>query len=279
MKIAVASGKGGTGKTLVATNLASVITSGCVYVDCDVEEPNGHLFLNPHIIKTEDVILPMPSIDNNKCTHCGHCAEVCQFHALIVAKDKVLVFPAMCHGCGSCIYFCPEKAITEVPRKIGKIKAGTLINGNMLTGYLNIGEPMAPPIIKELHRKIIDDPRVTIYDSPPGTSCPMISTVRTVDYVVLVTEPTPFGLHDLELAEKVVKKLNIPFGIVVNKSMPNNDLIKDHCRKNNIRILLEIPYDDDIARAYSHGELLSNEKKYTDMFCALYTEILKGAGS
>ncbi|MBU0580972.1 MAG: ATP-binding protein [Candidatus Margulisbacteria bacterium] len=275
MKIAVASGKGGTGKTLVSTNLASIFDAKCVYVDCDVEEPNGHLFLKPKITKKEDVEIPIPSIDEKKCTYCGRCAEVCQFNALLVAKKKVLVFPEMCHGCGSCTYFCPEKAISEIPKKIGVIEEGKFNKNTILTGRLNIGEPMAPPIIRKLHKKVNKLQSLVIYDSPPGTSCPMIETIKKVDYVVLVTEPTPFGLHDLKLAVEVVCKLEMPLGIVINKSMVGNKLINDYCTKENIKVLLEIPYSDEVARLYSRGELIVHLAQYKKIFEKLYLDIKK----
>ncbi len=275
MKIAVASGKGGTGKTLVSTNLVSVIAGGCVYLDCDVEEPNGHLFLRPEQLASTDVSILVPSIDESLCTHCGRCAAVCKFNALIDAKTKVLLFPLMCHGCGSCAYHCPEKAITEVNRKIGVVEDGVFANGRMLTGRLQVGEPMAPPIIKQLHAQVEGAPQVVLIDSPPGTSCPMIAAVKSADFVVLVTEPTPFGLHDLILAEEVIRELDLPFGVVVNKSMPGNELIEEHCRQEHIPVLLSIPYDERIARIYSRGELLVAQPEFRGMFLGLYSAIQK----
>lgn len=274
MIVAIASGKGGTGKTLVSTNLFHTINEQAIYADCDVEEPNGHLFLKPVFKNNELVNIPVPVIDESKCTHCGHCAEVCKFNALIVAKTKVLVFPELCHGCGSCAYFCPEKAIVEKPREIGKIEEGTYAEKTVFTGRLNIGEPMSPPIIRKLREKIDTSNKFTIIDSPPGTSCPVIASITGTDYVILVTEPTPFGLNDLKLAVAVVRKLKIPFGIVVNKSGLGGTIIKDYCAAENIKILLEIEHDHEIAEIYSRGELISKKDKYKKVFKQLYATLL-----
>lgn len=275
MIIAIASGKGGTGKTLVSTNLFNTIAGQAIYADCDVEEPNGHLFLKPLITKTLPISIPVPVIDEEKCTHCGRCAEICQFNALIVAKEKVLVFPELCHGCGSCAFFCPVQAIQEKPRAIGQLEEGTYQDKIVLTGRLNIGEPMAPPVIRKLKERFHDKNIVTIIDSPPGTSCPVISSITGADYVVLVTEPTPFGLNDLKLAVEVVRKLHLPFGIVVNKSGLGGKLITDYCAKENIKLLLEIPHADKIAELYSKGELITQQAEYHDIFKNLYLDILK----
>ena len=272
MKIAVASGKGGTGKTLIATNLFNVIKDA-VYLDCDVEEPNGHIFLRSKIENSEPVNILIPEINDEKCTYCGRCAEVCQFNALIVAKDKVLVFPELCHGCGSCSYFCPQKAITEKPREIGKIEQSFFNNKKVLTGRLNIGEPMAPPIIKKLKESAPEQTSVIILDAPPGTSCPVIETIKGVDLVVLVTEPTPFGLNDLKLAVEVVRKIGLPMGIVVNKSGLGGSLIKDYCQSENLKLLLEISHDNKIAVQYSKGELISEKGSYEKVFNKLYSDI------
>jgi len=283
MKIAVASGKGGTGKTLISTNLFNVIEAA-VYADCDVEEPNGHIFLKSNIKNSEAVNILIPEINNEKCTSCGRCAEVCQFNALIVAKarppklperrrDKVIVFPELCHGCGSCTYFCPENAITEKPREIGKVELSSFNNKTVLTGRLNVGEPMAPPVIKELKKHIPKQSSVVIIDSPPGTSCPVIEAIQDSDFVILVTEPTPFGLNDLKLAVEVVRKLDLPMGIVVNKSGLGSNLIRDYCQEEDIKLLLEIPHNNEIAVLYSKGELISEKEIYREVFKQLYQDI------
>jgi MinD superfamily P-loop ATPase len=272
MKIAVASGKGGTGKTLISTNLFNVVDD-VIYLDCDVEEPNGHIFLKSKQESSESVYIAVPKIDDEKCTYCGRCGEVCKFNAIIVAKQKVLVFPELCHGCGSCSYFCPQQAITENPREIGKIETADFNNKKVYTGRLNIGEPMAPPVIKKLKHKADNFDGTIIYDSPPGTSCPVIETLKGVDFVVLVTEPTPFGLNDLKLAVEVVRKLNIPMGIVVNKSGLGGTIISDYCKAENIKLLLEIPHADEIAKKYSRGELITQDEKYKIIFEKLYQDI------
>jgi MinD superfamily P-loop ATPase len=272
MKIAVASGKGGTGKTLISTNLFNVITDS-VYLDCDVEEPNGHIFLRSKIEKSDPVHILVPKIDTAKCTNCGRCAEVCQFNALIVTKEKVLLFHELCHGCGSCSYFCPEQAISEKPREIGKIEQSSFNKKTVFTGRLNIGEPMAPPVIRKLKENINNNEQVFIIDAPPGTSCPVIESLKNTDYIILVTEPTPFGLNDLKLAVAVVRKLKIPMGIVVNKSGLGGNLIKDYCQTENIKLLLEIPHANEIAVQYSKGELISNKEEYKNIFEKLFSDI------
>ncbi|MDD4527593.1 MAG: ATP-binding protein [Candidatus Margulisbacteria bacterium] len=273
MKIAIASGKGGTGKTLISTNLFNV-TPNSTYIDCDVEEPNGHLFLKGTHVKEQSFHIMIPEVNQNICNNCGKCAEVCQFNAIISAKQKVLVFPELCHGCGSCTFFCPTKAITETPKIIGKIQETLINNKPMITGTLNIGEPMAPPIIKQLKALPISTEHIII-DSPPGTSCPVIAAITGADMVLLVTEPTPFGLHDLDLAVQVVQKLNIPMGIIVNKSGLGGNIIENYSKKKNIEILLEIPHSKTIAKLYSEGKLITTLPKYKKIFENLSEKIQK----
>ncbi len=272
MKIAIASGKGGTGKTLVSTNLFNVITDS-IYIDCDVEEPNGHLFLNSTIEKETIVSSLIPSVNPNKCNSCGICAQVCNFNAILCAKSKVLVFPELCHGCGSCIYFCPQNAISEIPKEIGKIETSSFNNRKFYTGRLNIGEAMAPPLIKKLKEKTKKYKKLII-DCPPGTSCPVIESIKGVDFVILVTEPTPFGLNDLRLAVEVVKKMKIPFGVVINKSGLGGTIIHDYCKNETIPILLEIAHDKWIAETYSNGKLITEDTYYKNIFTKLYNNIL-----
>ncbi len=276
MKIAVASGKGGTGKTLVSTNLFSVLKDSA-FLDCDVEEPNGHIFLKPNETKIIPVDVKTPVVDEAKCSHCGKCAQVCNFNAILSAKQKVLVFPELCHSCGSCSYFCPENAISEQSREIGNIKVDT--NKHIYTGRLNIGEPMAPPVIKLLKNCITKNYKDIVLDAPPGTSCPVVETIAGVDYVVLVTEATPFGLNDLKLAVEVVKKTNIPVGVVVNKTFEEETLIAKYCESENIPVLLNIPHDNWIASEYSKGNLITSNEEYKNMFIKLREDIqndLKG---
>ena len=212
MIISIASGKGGTGKTLVATNLAlSVAKQGKVqFLDCDVEEPNAHIFLKPVFSRREQVCIPVPSIDEKKCTYCGKCSEVCAYRAIAVLKSRVLVFPELCHGCGACSYLCPEDAISEEYRETGIVEIGSSNGIEFIHGKLTIGEAMATPVIREV-KKHIDTEKIDIIDVPPGTSCPVVEAVKGSDYCVLVTEPTPFGLNDLVLAVEMVKSLNIPW--------------------------------------------------------------------
>lgn len=272
MKIAIASGKGGTGKTLVAVNLAQVIPDA-FYVDCDVEEPNGHIFLKPQIQQNQDVFISIPYINESACTLCGKCMEVCQYHAILAGK-KVIVFPELCHGCGSCVRQCPAKAITEMPRVIGAISSGNTAQIHFLQGLLNIGEPMSPPVIREL-KKQIPLASIAVLDSPPGTSCPMVTTVKYVDFVILVTEPTPFGLHDLALAVETLKKLNTTYyGVVINKSGSGDTQIEAYCKENNIEILAKIPHSLEIAKLYAQGKMLADLPEYHSCFSDIYYKII-----
>jgi len=286
MIISVASGKGGTGKTTIAVNLALALTKdkekNVQFLDCDVEEPNAHLFLKPVITSTELVEIPVPKIDDKKCNYCGKCAEVCVFNAIAVTKNKVLVFPGLCHGCGACTLFCPEKAISEEGNEVGVLEEGKAGSINFTHGRLNIGEPMAPPIIRKIKKKIKKDGikgknndttnyHITLIDAPPGTSCPVIESIKDSDYTILVTEPTPFGLHDLILAVEVLQKLKILHGVVLNKCDIGDHKVEEYCKKNNIPLLLSIPLDREIAVAYSKGIPivkinLSYEQKFTQLF-------------
>ena len=252
MKIAVASGKGGTGKTTVSVNLALSIDN-VQYLDCDVEEPNAAIFLKPEISEQIAVEIPTPVIDEEKCDYCRKCAKLCAFNALVVLGDCTLVFPEMCHGCGGCMYICPQKAITEQNRKIGIVERGRAGDIDFIQGLLNVGEPMAPPIIKK-ERSLIDDSKTVILDSPPGTSCPVIETIRDTDFCVLVTEPTPFGLNDLVLAVETVREIKVPFGVIINQDGIGDDEVDKYCNKEGIPILMKIPWDRRIAEAYSKGE-------------------------
>ncbi|MDD5456269.1 MAG: ATP-binding protein [Candidatus Margulisbacteria bacterium] len=272
MKIAVASGKGGTGKTLISTNIFNIL-SDAIYLDCDVEEPNGHIFLKTETIRKESVYIPVPEINESKCVFCGRCSQVCNFNAIIVARRKVLVFPELCHGCGSCAYFCNKKAIVETPKEVGRIETGIYKGKWVYTGRLNIGEPMSPPVIKKLKEKAAGIDTDIILDSPPGTSCPVIETISGADYVILVTEPTPFGLNDLKLAVNVVRKLKLPLGIVINKSDLGDSTVKKYCKKEKIKLLLEIPHDIWIAESYSRGELITDTEKFAGIFKKLFKDI------
>lgn len=258
MIISVASGKGGTGKTTVATNLVRVLDEEVALLDCDVEEPNVHLFLNPEIQSSEKAFVTIPIVDQEKCNGCGACVKICRFRALTVVAGGVMVFPELCHSCGGCMAVCPEQAISDGQRELGVVEYGTKENVTFVKGCLRIGETMAPPLIEKVRESIKPD-QLTIIDAPPGTSCPVIAAMRDVDCVLLVTEPTPFGLNDLILAVETVRELGLPFGIVVNRAGIGDLKIYDFAKQENIPILMEIPFDLDIAKAYSQGKMIVDE--------------------
>ena len=251
MKIVIASGKGGTGKTLVAINLALSVDADQV-LDCDVEEPNDYIFIKPSRTITESVELLVPEIDESKCTYCRKCAEFCQFNALFVAGETSMVFPELCHSCGGCKLVCPTEAINEKQRSIGEVYIGDVNGMELVYGKLNIGEALAVPVISSVKKKSKDDGLV-ILDSPPGSACPVVESVMGTDFCVLVTEPTPFGLHDLEIAVEVVMELGIPLGVVVNFAGIGDQGVYNYCEKMELPVLMEIPYDRNIAELYSRG--------------------------
>ncbi|WP_136795634.1 ATP-binding protein [Desulfosediminicola ganghwensis] len=255
MIISVASGKGGTGKTTFATNLATALGSSAQLLDCDVEEPNAHLFLNPKIDESETIYTFVPEIDGERCSGCRKCADICRYSAITVVGGKVLVFPALCHACGGCLEVCEDGAIMEGKREIGVLEAGQSKETGFIHGRLRIGEAMAPPLIRAVRLKA-DESIDNIIDAPPGTSCPVIASMRGVDFVVLVTEPTPFGLHDLKLAVEGVKVLGIQCGLVINRADLGDDKVQEYARREGLPILLEIPFDRKIAEAYSRGQML-----------------------
>jgi len=275
MKIAIASGKGGTGKTTIATNLACSIarTSKRVqYLDCDVEEPNGHIFLKPDIEVRQDVTVGVPEVDTDKCTGCGKCGQLCQYSAITCIKGKVLVFEELCHSCGGCMAICPEGAITEKQRKIGIAEFGKSNGIYFGHGKLNIGAIQTPALIKYVKQKAIDG--LTILDVPPGTSCPVIEAIKGSDFVLLVTEPTPFGLNDLELAVGMVRELKLPFAVAINRSDIGDDAVVRYCKKEGIEVLLEIPNDRKIAESYSRGIMIVEAMPdYMQKFLKLYEDI------
>ncbi|MBN1691213.1 MAG: ATP-binding protein [Dehalococcoidia bacterium] len=277
MIISVASGKGGTGKTLVATSLALSLGNTCrvQLLDCDVEEPNDHLFIRPVITDRETVCIPVPKVDYNRCTFCGDCARICAYKAIAVVPKSVLVFDQLCHGCGACSYLCPEKAITEEGHEIGVVESGRANGIAFVQGRLTVGEAMATPVIRRVKTRI-DHAATAILDVSPGTSCPVVEAVRDSDYCLLVTEPTPFGLHDLELAVLTVKQLGIPCGVIVNRAVPGEDMVQSYCSRENIPVLLEIPLDRDIARLYSNGQTLAEGMpQWQDRFKDVYTSITR----
>lgn len=270
MIIAVLSGKGGTGKTTVAASLAQVIPNS-QYLDCDVEEPNGFIFLKPDLTSTTDVTVKVPEVDQDQCTHCGACARICQFNAIAVTRQRVLVFPELCHHCGACLLACRSGAITEIERSIGVIEQDS--NQHFLQGRLNVGEPVGIPIISALKNRININ-RTSILDCSPGASCVVVKSLEDCDYAVLVTEPTPFGLHDLKIAISLVRKMGIPAGIVLNKASGQNTIIQAYCQEMALPILMEIPFSRSIAEAYSRGVLpVQTDPKWKTQFTALYWQI------
>ena len=277
MIIAIASGKGGTGKTTIATNLAKVLEDrGVTLYDCDVEEPNSHLFLKPKIEKEWAYHTFIPKVDPAKCTLCGKCSDLCQFAAIATIKNNVLVFPELCHGCEGCKRICPENAISDGRKEVGSVVEGTSGKIRCIHGRLRIGEAMAPPLIREVKRVGLPHHRsnISIIDSPPGTSCPVIEAVKGADLVLLVTEPTPFGLHDLKLAVEMIRVLQIPFGVVINRSTTGDREVWCFCEREAIPILMEIPDDREIAVAYSHGKLMIDAlPQYREKFETLYAKL------
>jgi MinD superfamily P-loop ATPase len=275
MIVSVASGKGGTGKTLVATSLALSLKDREMVqlLDCDVEEPNGHLFLKPAITRREAVSILVPRVNEDKCTYCGKCAEVCAYHAIAVFSKNILVFPQLCHGCGACSYLCPEKAITEEPKEIGVVESGHTDGVDFIHGKLSIGEPMPTPVIRMVKERANHDGTVII-DVSPGTSCPVVESIKDSDFCLLVTEPTPFGLNDLALAVAVVRQLKIPCGVVINRAGIGDSGVEEYCHEENLPILLTIPLDMEIARLYSRGvTLVQGMPQWKENFIKLFDRI------
>jgi MinD superfamily P-loop ATPase len=273
MIISIASGKGGTGKTTVATNLALSLGSAVQLLDSDVEEPNAHLFIHPVYDRTETVAIPVPEIDLDKCTFCGKCGDICQFKAIVVVGETVLAFEELCHSCGGCMAVCPEDAITEKGRELGVIQKGHRNGIEFIHGKLRVGEAMSPPLIKKV-LSYTDPTRLTIVDAPPGTSCPVIESMKKADFVLLVTEPTPFGLYDLKLAVGAVKILDIPCGLVINRADLGDEKVKAYADLENLPILMEIPFDRQIAEAYSRGDMIVDVMpEWKEKFLKLYEKI------
>jgi len=273
VNISIASGKGGTGKTTVATNLALSLKGNVQLLDCDVEEPNSHIFLGMNLENVEEVHIPVPKIDKDRCTFCGKCSEFCQYNAIAVVPNDILFFSELCHGCGGCTMVCPEEAIAEEKRVIGIIERGIGNGLEFLHGLLNIGEPMATPLVGAVKRRM-DPKKVTIIDSPPGTSCPVIESIKDTDYCILVTEPTPFGLYDLKLAVEVVRTLGIPFGVIINQDGIGDSGVEDYCKEEDIPVIMKIPHDKNIAKLYSKGLPFTQEMpEWKERFKDLYAWI------
>lgn len=255
MIVSIASGKGGTGKTTLAINLLHVATGAAVYADCDVEEPNGGLFLRPRIAGEYPCEVPAPVVDFSRCTFCGRCREACRFNAIAVLPKSVMIFQELCHGCGACSLACPEQAIHEEKRTIGVVSHGAVGTAGFVEGRLNVGEAMSPPVIHQV-RKHVGDEGLVLVDAPPGTSCPVIAAVNRTDFCLLVTEPTPFGLHDLKLAVEMVRALGLPHAVAINRVGLGDRRVHDYCAAEGIEILAEIPNDRRIAEAYAAGDML-----------------------
>lgn len=277
MILTIASGKGGTGKTTIATSLALAATEPVVLLrDCDVEAPNAHLFLRPHLNPVQPVNIPIPQVDPELCTTCGKCVEVCQYHALLLLSGRVITFAELCHGCGSCLLNCPEKAIQEVPFPIGETQTGSIGERLMfIHGRLQIGQPMAVPIIRAIKRwQPASRPDIEIRDAPPGASCPVVATLQASDFVLLVTEPTPFGLHDLRLAVELVRELRLPAGVVINRAGLLDEAVEQFCGEAGLPVLLRIPLRRQYAAALAEGQpLITAFPEFRPQFERLYREI------
>jgi MinD superfamily P-loop ATPase len=273
MIISIASGKGGTGKTLVATSLALSLEKRVQILDCDVEEPDVHLLLRPVIIQSKPVCIPVPAVDESKCNHCGKCAQICVYKAIAVLPKTVLVFPELCHGCGACSYLCPQKAISEQGREVGIVETGWCDEIAFVQGKLTVGEAMPTPVIREV-KHLVDLTRTAVIDVSPGTSCPVVEAVRGSDFCLLVTEPTPFGFHDLTLAVDMVKALGIPCGVILNRAGGTYSRVEEYCLQKDIPLLMSIPLDVEIARLYSKGiTLVKGMPEWREKFLELFHNI------
>ncbi len=277
MNIVVASGKGGTGKTTISTNLAYIAAQHgmeVLYADCDVEEPNGHIFLNPAIHNSAYVSIPIPEVDPTLCNLCGQCESICQFNAITLVGEDVLIFPDLCHSCGGCFLVCPTYAIKENFHAIGQIRFGDSQGIQFIDGSLHIGKVRCTPIIEKI-KTFIDKKQFSLLDAPPGTACPLVETIRDCDYAILVTEPTPFGLNDLQLAVETLRVFDIPFGVIINRSLHEFSNVHQYCMLQHIEILGDIPYDQTIAEYYSEGKLAVPENmEYYTLFDHLFETII-----
>jgi MinD superfamily P-loop ATPase len=283
MIIAVASGKGGTGKTTVSASLASVWTHPLTVVDLDVEAPNLHLFLTPQITGHAKALMEVPVVDESRCNYCRKCAELCQFKAIgVLGESAILTFPEMCHGCGGCVAICPENALSFGTRKLGDIAWGHADQIGFIKGELKVGEAMSPPLMREVKRKLMQmvdfKQQDVIIDAPPGVSCPAINAVMDSDVILMVTEPTPFGLFDLKLAHEAFSHLNIPMAVIINRAGLGNNDVYTYCADTHLPILSEIPYSREIAEAYADGILIADASpQYRKLFQQLAADSIKFA--
>ncbi len=277
MKIAVASGKGGTGKTTVAVSLA-LVAKEAQLLDCDVEAPNSHIFLKPTFTDTSTLTLDVPEVDEEKCTYCGICRDICRFNAITVFGETMMIFPEMCHACGGCFLACPEDALLHGKREIGVVEEGRDGSLNFAQGTLRIGEAMAPPLIKEVQSRASGP--LVIYDAPPGTSCPMVTTVRDADFTLLVTEPTPFGHHDLKLAVTVLRQLERPFAVIINKDGLGDEQVAQWCKDEDIDVLMRIPFSRQAAEGCATGQpLIHTMPDLEQQFEAMLAKVVSGGAA
>lgn len=273
MKIAVLSGKGGTGKTLVSVNLAAV-ASKAVYIDCDVEEPNGHLFFKPKDISVKQISVKIPFVDESKCNGCRICVDFCKFNALAYIAGHLKIFETICHSCGGCVLFCPEKALSEKDKVIGEIQYGFSEAVSVITGVLNTGESSGIPIIKQLLDASVGEAQVIFVDCPPGSACIVMESIKDADYCILVAEPTLFGVHNLSMVYELVKLFDKPYGAVLNKCLEGDNPAERFCLDNGIRILAQIPFDKEIGTLNSNARILVREQaKYRELFSALLQRV------
>lgn len=276
MRIAVLSGKGGTGKTLVSVNLAAA-AQDAVYIDCDVEEPNGHLFFKPQHVQEEEITSKVPVVDDTYCNGCRKCVDFCRFNALAYTNDRLIVFDEICHSCGGCVMLCPEKALTEQDKVIGKVQRGMSGSLKIHTGILNTGEASGVPIIKNLLAGIKDIPHSTVViDCPPGSACIVMESIRDADYCLLVAEPTLFGVHNLAMVYDLVKLFDKPFGVVLNKCLEGENPAEVFCLERDIKILSRIPFSNDLGLLTSNAEIaVRKDGKYKEVFSSLLDVVIK----
>ncbi len=276
MRIAVLSGKGGTGKTLVSVNLAAA-AQDAVYIDCDVEEPNGHLFFKPQHVQEEEITSKVPVVDDTYCNGCRKCVDFCRFNALAYTNDRLIVFDEICHSCGGCVMLCPEKALTEQDKVIGKVQRGMSGSLKIHTGILNTGEASGVPIIKNLLAGIKDIPHSTVViDCPPGSACIVMESIRDADYCLLVAEPTLFGVHNLAMVYDLVKLFDKPFGVVLNKCLEGENPAEVFCLDRDIKILSRIPFSNDLGLLTSNAEIaVRKDEKYKEVFSSLLDVVIK----